>query len=35
MGGDEGNHGGGQAADTDQCVELEGPESAPGWLLDE
>ena len=35
MGEDEGNRSGGQAADPDQRVELEGPESAPGRLLDE
>jgi hypothetical protein len=34
MGEDKGNRSGGQAADTDERVELEGPESAPGWLLD-
>ena len=32
---DEGNQSGGQAAGPDQRVELEGPESASGWLLDE
>ena len=32
---DEGDRCGGQAAGTDDCVELEGPESAPGGLLNE
>jgi len=32
MGEEEGHRRGGQAAGPDERVELEGPESAPGWL---